>query len=223
MVDGDLVWAATAAGASCLDTRSGSWAVYDHENSIMHEPWCYALASGPGRTWIGVWGGGIVELDRTTQHWREYRDPDREMEIDLLRDDGPIHDVTAFVAYDEGVLWQATYFGLARFDGRRWNSYTADDTGLPGDFLNHIGSRGHTVWLASDRGLGVFDGTECVSYVRRDDGKCDVTVWRDGSEVERSTLPTAPADNYVLWAQGGETDVWIATARGLSHGIADRR
>ena len=31
---------------------------------------------------------------------------------------------------------------------------------------------------------------------------------------------TAPADDYVLWTQGGESDVWIATGRGLSHGIA---
>jgi ligand-binding sensor domain-containing protein len=197
-----------------------TWVLYDHENSIMHEPWCYSVTTGPERTWIGVWGGGIVELDRSSGLWREYRDPDGEMELDLIRDDGPIHDVTASVAYDQGILWQATYFGLSRYDGRRWTTYTADDTGLPGDFINHASAAGHTVWLGSDQGLGVFDGETCVSYQRREGGGCDVVIWKGGREVERRTLGTAPADDYVLWVQGGETDAWIATGKGLSHGIS---
>jgi ligand-binding sensor domain-containing protein len=143
------------------------------------------------------------------------------MEIDLLRDDGPIHDVTSSVAYDDGVLWQGTYFGLSRYDGRRWKSYLAADTGFPGDFITHVSSRGGTVWIATDQGLGVFDGQTCVSYRRAEDGRCDVRVWRDGREVERRTLATAPPDDSLLWAQGGDSDVWIATGRGLSHGTAD--
>ena len=54
----------------------------------MHEPWCYSIAIGPGRGWIALWGGGIAEIDRQSGRWREYRDPDGEMEIDLLADDG---------------------------------------------------------------------------------------------------------------------------------------
>jgi ligand-binding sensor domain-containing protein len=219
-VDGRLVWAATAAGTSCLDTLTGSWSLYDVKNTVMHEPWCYSVAIGPGRTWIGVWGGGIVELDRAGGETKEYRDPDGEMEIDLMRDDGPIHDVSSFVAWDEGVLWQSSYFGLSRYDGRRWNSYTAKDTGLPGDFIVHVSARGHTAWLASDQGFGVFDGSTCVSYRRAAEGRCDVRVTRDGREVERRTLATAPGDDYVLWTQGGDDDVWIATGHGLSHGLA---
>ncbi len=221
VVAGDgLVWAATAAGTSCYDVRAGTWALYDHENSIMHEPGCYAAALGPGRTWIGVWGGGIVERDRATGRWRAYRDPDGEMEIDLMRDDGPIHDVTSFIAYDAGVLWQSTYFGLSRYDGRRWRSYLQEDTGLPGDFINHVTARGHTAWLSTDQGLGVFDGSTCVTYRRRDDGACDVLVTRDGKLAEQRTLSTAPAHNYILWAYAGPRDVWLATGKGLTHGIA---
>jgi ligand-binding sensor domain-containing protein len=219
-VDGDLICAATAAGMSCLDSRSGNWALYDHENSIMHEPWCYALTVGGGRLWVGVWGGGIVELDRKTGLWREYRDPDKEMEIDLIRNDGPIHDVSAFVAWQEGVLWQATYFGLSRYDGRRWTTHRKDDTGLPGDFINHVAARGHTAFLGTDEGFGVFDGTTSVAYKRQADGRCEVTIQREGEEPEIRTLDSAPADNYVLWSEPGTNDVWVATGRGLSHGFA---
>ncbi len=220
VAEGELVWAATGAGLSCLDLRTGGWSVWDHRNSIMHEPWCYGLAVGPGRTWVAVWGGGVVELDRGNGEWREYRDPDGEMEIDLVRDDGPIHDVSAFVAYDEGVLWQATYFGLSRFDGRRWRSYLDKDTGLPSNFIAHVSAWGRTAFLATDAGFAVFDGTTLVSYRRTPEGRCDVRTWRDGREVGRSTLDTAPPDDYGLWAQGGESEAWIATGRGLAHAVA---
>jgi ligand-binding sensor domain-containing protein len=224
LVDGPLVVAATGAGTSILDTRTGTWSLHDHTNSIMHEPWCYALATGPGRLWVGVWGGGVVELDRETQRWREYRDPDGEMEIDLLRDDGPIHDVTSFVAYDAGLLWQGTYFGLSRYDGRRWRTYLARDAGLPGDFINHVSARGKVVFVATDQGLGVFDGTTCVTHRRAEDGGGDVVVVTAGQEVERRRFATGLADDYVLWAHGGESEVWAATGRGLSHGwVADDR
>ena len=220
LVDGDLVWCATAAGTSVLDTRSGSWTLYNHENSIMHEPWCYAIATGPQRTWVALWGGGIVELDRRDGGWREYRDPDGEMELDLLADDGPIHEVTSFIAYDQGLLWQATYFGMARFDGRRWRSFTQAESGLPGDFVAHIASRGDACWIGSDEGFGVLRGDTCVSYSRQPDGTCTVTIVTDGEVTGTRTLATAPGDDYVLWIYPRESDVWIATGHGLTHGTA---
>ncbi len=221
VVSEGMVWVGTAAGASIFDTQTGAWDIFDTGNSIMHEPWCYTLAMAPGRAWIGLWGGAIIERDLATGDWREYRDPDGEMEIDLLRDDGPIHEVTSFLAYDSGVLWQGTYFGLARYDGRRWNSYVAADTGLPGDFIAHVDAMGHTVWIATDEGLGVFDGSTCVTYRARVGGGGSVIVWKDGALVEETTLETGPPHDYLLWVQGGEADVWFATARGLCHGMTD--
>jgi ligand-binding sensor domain-containing protein len=222
VADGELVWAATAAGTSALDPTTGSWVLYDHENSIMHEPWCYSIALGPARTWVGIWGGGVAELDRTSGHWREYRDPDKEMEVDLLRDDGPIHEVTSFVAWDAGLLWQATYFGLSRYDGRRWRTFRKSDTGLPGDFINHVAARGRKAFLGTDEGFGVLDGETAVSYKAIVGGGSDVTVYRDGELVEEYRLPTGPGDNYVLWTHPDEDEVWIATASGLSRGVARR-
>jgi hypothetical protein len=219
-VDGPRIWAATQAGASVLDTKTGAWAVWDQRNSIMHEPWCYAVAHGPGRTWIGLWGGAIIERDLATGLWREYRDPDGEFEFDLYRDDGPLHEVTSFLCWDAGVLWQGTYFGLARFDGRNWDSYVAKDTGIPGDFIQHVVSKGHTVWISTDQGMGVFDGSTCVTYRRRDDGRCGVSVWKDGKPVEETTLATAPGDNFVMATFPQPDGVWMATGHGISHGIA---
>ncbi len=223
VVDGRLVWCGTGAGLSVLDTESGTWSLHDTGNSIMHEPWCYAVAVGPQRGWVGLWGGGIVEIDRRTGRWREYRDPDGEMEIDLLADDGPIHEVSSFVAYADGLLWQTTYFGVSRYDGRRWRSFTQADSGMPGDFVTHVAAHGRAAWFATDQGLGVFDDAGCVAYRRNADGTCTVRVTRPGAEVETTTLATAPGDDYVLWTHPRERDVWIATGHGLSHGIAADR
>ena len=220
VTDGELVWAATAAGTSVYDLATRSWALYDHENSIMHEPWCYGVALGPERTWIGVWGGGVVELDRSTGHWREYRDPDHEMELDLLRDDGPVHDVTAFVAWADGLLWQATYFGLSRYDGRSWRTFRQSDSGLPGDFINHVAALGRTAFLGTDEGFGVLHGETAVTYKAIEGGGSDVSVYTGGELVEQRRLSTGPGDNYVLWTHPVEGEVWIATAHGLSRGIA---
>lgn len=210
------VWAATAAGTSVLDLRTGTWALYDHENSIMHEPWCYSVTRGGSRVWIGVWGGGIVEMDLATGNWREYRDPDKEMEIDLLRDDGPIHDVTSWLAWDAGLLWQATYFGLSRYDGRTWRTFRREDTGLPGDFINHVAASGRVAFLGTDEGFGTTDGTTATSVRRLDDGRGELIVYRDGVEIARRVLDSAPADNYVLWSAPVDGEVWLGTGRGLT-------
>ncbi len=220
VTDGPLVWCGTGAGMSVLDTRSGSWTIYDTANAIMREPWCYAIALGPQRAWIGLWGGAIAELDRRTGRWREYRDPDGEMEIDLLKDDGPIHEVTSFVAFEDGMLWQVTYFGMARYDGRSWQSFTKADAGLPGDFMQHVATRGRAAWLGTDEGFGVMRDDTVISYVRQDDGTCLVRTVKAGVEQETRTIATAPGDNYILWTFPRERDVWIATGSGLSRGIA---
>ncbi len=60
-VVGDRVWSATAAGAGELNLKTGSWKIYDHNNSLMHEPWCYSVTSAGDKVMIGVWGGGIIE------------------------------------------------------------------------------------------------------------------------------------------------------------------
>ena len=54
----------------------------------MHEPWTYALSAGDGKIFIAAWGGGVIEYNKETKHFRDYVDPDGFMEIDLLPDDG---------------------------------------------------------------------------------------------------------------------------------------
>jgi ligand-binding sensor domain-containing protein len=215
----NTVWVATAAGLGALDLKTGSWRLFDHTNTVMHEPWVYAIAPGADRLFVGVWGGGIVEHDPAGNTWKEYRDPDGEMELTLLADSGPVHDVTSGCAWSEGVLWQATYFGLARYAASRWKTYVEGKSGLASNFVNFVAAQGAVGWVCTDRGLGVTDGETWANYRRGERGDGLMDIVRPGRQPEIRKLSTALPDEFVLGVSVGDRDVWIATAHGLGHGF----
>jgi ABC-type branched-subunit amino acid transport system substrate-binding protein len=219
--DEDVVWAASAMGASRLDLRTGEWTIFTEQNTPMAEPWTYSVAIERGLVFLGAWGGGILEFDKRAARWREYRDPDKEMEIDLLPDDGPVHDVTAGVDFKDGVLWQATYFGLARYDGRAWRSYFKEDSGLASNFVQFVRARGRVAWLSTDNGLSTTDGANWVTYRRRPDGTGEIVYTRGKEPVGAVTTATAMAQSFVLGVDFQGDAVWIATEKGVSRGEPD--
>lgn len=216
------VWAATAAGCSRYDTRTRSWQIYDEKNTPMHEIWCYGVSARDSMLYLAVWGGGLLEYDFAHDRWKEYRDPDREMEIDLFRDDGLVHDVIASVWQGEKKVWAGTYFGVSSYDGRRWKSYMEDDSGLASNFVNYVYGRGEMVWFCTDRGLSSFDGKTWWTYSRREDGKGEARRgWGDSAVT--SETPGALADNFVLGIDSRGDELWVATAAGLSVGRPARK
>ena len=122
-----------------------------------------------------------------SESWKVYLDPDGEMEIDLYRDDGLVHDITSAVSYIDGVLWAATYFGLSRYDGRNWRGYFNQDSGLPSDFINFVKARsGDEAWFCTDKGVGAitdFKTNTWVVYTRNPDGKGGKAVVMRDREV----------------------------------------
>ena len=220
--DEDTVWVATAMGAGRLNLRTDSWSIYTHANTPMHEPWTYSVTLGEGAVYIGAWGAGILEFTKETGRWREYRDPDKEFEIDLFRDDGPVSDITASVDFASGLLWQATYTGAARYDGREWRSFLDDDSGLAGNFINFVHAEGSRAWFATDQGVSFTDGEDWVTYRRREDGRGEMVGFRDGEKLAPRVTSTALAHNYVLGVDTTEDEVWLATGQGVSRGFRSK-
>jgi ligand-binding sensor domain-containing protein len=220
-VYGDEVWVATAAGGGRYNTRTAQWSLYNERNTPMYEIWTYAVQAGPEKTYYAVWGGGVLEYDVKTQRWKDYNDPDGETEMVLHKDEGLIHEITTSVSYVDKMLWVATYFGASRYDGRNWNNFMEKDSGLPSNFLNQVKALdGKRAWFSTDKGLAYYDGENWAVYrPALDTHKPEMLVRDAAGKTVRMDVETAPAHNYVLGVDFQGDDIWVATAKGLSHGI----
>jgi ligand-binding sensor domain-containing protein len=194
-VQGDFIWTATAAGASRLNTRTGQWSLFNERNTPMYEIWTYAVSPAEGKVYYAVWGGGVLEYDVKTEHWKDYNDPDGETELVLMKDQGLIHEITTSVSYVDKILWVATYFGASRYDA----------------------------WFSTDKGLAYYDGTNWAVYrPALDTHKPEMLVRDAAGTAKKIPVQSAPAHNYILGVDFQGNDIWVATAKGLSHGIRQK-
>ncbi len=217
--DGKDVWVATGGGAGVLDTYTGKWGIYTEQNAPMHEPWTYSVCAGPDKVFIAAWGGGVIEWNKKTQRFRDYTDPDGEMEIDLFPDDGIVHDITTSVSYANDILWVATYFGMSRYDGTQWNGYFDHDSGLASNFINFIKANGDVAWICADNGLSSFNGETWVTYRNLGSDKAGNVIIDGNSENERKMKATSSlSHNFTIGVDFIDNIIWVATSKGLSRG-----
>lgn len=222
-VQDDFVWAATTAGASRLNTATGEWTIFTEKNAPMEEIWNYGVHYRDGKIHLAVWGSGVLEYDVATGRWKDYLDPDGEMEIDLYRDDGIPHVITTSATYVEKVLWVSSYFGIGRYDGRKWRSFYNQDSGSPSDFNNNgKGRSAQEAWFCSDKGVGAIMDAESNTWVEyRMDPKTHkgvATVYRDRQVIERVESPKGIPHNYIISVDFDGNDVWVGTSKGLGWG-----
>jgi len=223
-IENDNVWAATTAGASRYNTITGEWTIYTEKNAPMEEIWNYGVTYNEGKVYLGIWGSGVLEFDVATERWKDYLDPDREMEIDLYRDDGIVHVITTGVSYIEGILWVSTYFGMSRYDGRYWRGLYSHETGLPSDFGNAVkGRSANEGWYATDKGLGVcadFATDTWITYTM-DPGthKGKAVVTQNQKILKVIDMPRCIPHNYTLWVEFDNKDVWVGTSKGIGWAV----
>ena len=216
----DTLWVATAAGLGALDLKTGHWSIYDHNNTVMHEPWVYSIAAAKDRVFVGVWGGGILEYELSKAIFKEHRDPDRDFHFDLVPNDGPVNDVTSSVSWSDGILWQGTYFGMSRYDGSRWKTWQEKKSPLLSNFINFIYAHGQIAWAATDRGVSVTDGETWVNYLTSEKRDGVIEIHRPGHEPSTRTIPTHLPNDFVLGVWASNHEAWFATSDGLGHGWA---
>ncbi len=214
--DGKDVWAATGGGAGHYDTYKEEWEIYTERNAPMHEPWTYNVCAGGNKIFIAAWGGGVIEYQKETGHFRDYVDPDGEMEIDLFPDDGVVHDITTAVSYANGILWVGTYFGMSRYDGLHWKGYFDHDSGLASNFINFLKAKGDVVFLCTDEGLSSFNSKAWITYKRTDQGGSNI-FYKDGKSTTKPTA-TGIAHNFTIGVDFQGDNIWVATSYGLSRG-----
>jgi hypothetical protein len=225
--DGREVWVATAGGAGRFDTYTKKWEIYNEKNAPMHEPWTYGVSAGDGKIFIAAWGAGIIEYTKKTKKFKDYTDPDGEMEIDLLPDDGPVHDITTATTWGNGYLWVSSYFGLCRYDGTKWKGFFDHDSGLASNFINFIRAEGDIVYICSDNGLSSTDGKSWVTYKKDDNSSNGKAIIKNYGRVDDDTpvkttkeIPLSPsiAHNFIIGVDEENGVLWVATSKGVSRG-----
>ena len=220
----DTVWVATTAGLNAYDTVTGEWEIYTEKNAPMEEIWCYNIDSDNGKVYAAVWGGGILVWDTATRRWNAHRDPDREMEIDLYRDDGLIHIITTSVSALDGVFWASTYFGLSRYDGRHWRGWMDHDSGLASSFINlTVGRSATSSASATDQGLSILVDFETDTWVtyRRDTEDAETWTahtWVGADEIANTATDLDLPNHFVITTEFQGNDIWIGTGHGLARG-----
>jgi ligand-binding sensor domain-containing protein len=220
-VEGENVWVATAAGACRLNLRTAQWSLYNERNTPMIEIWVYGVSAAADKVYFAVWGSGLLEYDQTTERWDKYEDPDGETELVLFKDQGLVHEIVSSVSYVDKIVWASTYFGDSRYDGRYWHNFLTKDSGLPSNFTNFVkGVDANRAWFCTDKGLAYYDGTNWAVYSPSlTDRKPEMMVRDAQGHVTNISVTTAPAHNYILGIDFQGSDIWVATAEGLSHGI----
>jgi ligand-binding sensor domain-containing protein len=216
--DGKDVWVATAGGAGHFDTFKKEWEIFTEKNAPMHEPWTYGVSAGGGKIWIAAWGGGLIEYNPATKHFRDYTDPDGKMEIDLLPDDGIVHDITTATSYADGIVWVSTYFGMSRYDGKNWKGYFDTNSGLASNFINFVRAKGQVVFICSDKGLSSFDGKTWVTYMKNENNMDGKVIITNGNEKKEVLSSPSISHNFIIGVDAKEDVLWVATAQGVSRG-----
>jgi len=220
-IEGENVWVATAAGACKLDLRTGQWSLYNERNTPMGEIWVYGVSAAPDKIYFAVWGSGLLELNQQTGRWDRYDKPDGENEMVLFKDQGLIHEIVSSVSYVDKIVWVSSYFGESRYDGRYWHNFMTKDSGLPSNFTNQVrGVDANRAWFCTDKGLAYYDGTNWAVYrPSLTSGKPEMLVRDAQGHTKSVAVTTAPAHNYIQAIDFQGNDIWVATAKGLSHGI----
>jgi ligand-binding sensor domain-containing protein len=216
--DNNDVWTATGGGAGHYDIRTKKWEIFTEKNAPMREPWTYGVSAGGGKIFIAAWGGGVIEYTKKTKQFKDYTDPDGEMEIDLLPDDGPVHDITTGTSYANGVLWISSYFGLSRYDGTHWKGYFDHDSGLASNFINFIKAKGSVVFICSDKGLSSTDGKNWVTYKKNDNNSDGKAIITNGTEKKELALSPSISHNFIIGVDADADKLWVATSQGVSCG-----
>jgi len=225
-VQGENIWAATTAGISRMNKRTGEWMIVSERVAPMHEPWSYGIAVGDKKVYFAVWGGGVLEYDIAANYWKPYTKPDDEMEMVLFKNQGLTHIIVSGVAWnpDTKMFWASTYFGLSGYDGRNWHNYLAMDSGLASDFINAAKSRGDDVWSCTDKGLSYLNYKTNTWVTYRPDGKTgrgEALIIAPDKKTKKVETATSLAHNYTINLDFQGKDIWVATARGLSHGMRE--
>jgi hypothetical protein len=240
--DGSMYIGTTQGGVAKFvgdpsDRPNATWRCFNAYNAGS-EPWPFGydtpygsdsaedVVTGPdGAVWIA--SNGLARWDGASfERWTTDDSSLFSSSLETLKHDG------------ERTLWIGFSYGggADSFDGLDFENYNAFEDGLPGDIVYDLATDpGHNIWVASNGGLGHFDGTSWTSttipgmagrlatqvevapngdvWIGTDSG----CIRWDGAQAtvyttENSGLPANPVNRILISPEGV---IWIAAFQGL--------
>ena len=216
------LWVATTNGISRRHLEKDEWQTFNDQNVPMNEVWIYSVDTDrkTGDTWFAIWGSGLLKVAPDGKI-SSYQDPDDIFDVDTVRNDGPLHEIQVSVTADGGLVYAGAYFGLTRYDGTNWNTWTVKDkdSGLPSDFINvvKLSPDRKVVAIGTDKGLCLYnhDAGRWATYRRDPIGKGgELRIFENGNWRTEKT-EQAPAGDFIWSIDFLGDQVWVGTSTGL--------
>ena len=205
----DNLWVGTMRGLSRISGTS--WTHYNASNATLASERINSVSVDPqNRVWVGT-NNGLSVFDGNT--WAQYTSSNSGL---------PMNAVWHVAAGGDGRIWlipgraptdfipnqepQET-FGLVKFDGQNWISFTTGNSDIPTNYLS---------WILVDRSDRIWITTNSFSYhaKRRGFG----LLGFDGSQWTRyDTLNSPLPSNSTLWVgMDNDNNILVSTSEGTA-------
>jgi ligand-binding sensor domain-containing protein len=211
------VWCATLGTLNCYDGQT--WQTFNCLGGSIDS----IAADDKGNIWCGAYLNGIYRFDGNS--WKTY-----------VTDDIPgVNEPTFIAADNEGNTWFSTFYGLSRFDGKKWAMVDKDIAGADCFLEDKQGN----LWFGSQNDVYRYDGTSwdifstgsygsritsivednsgniwvnAMNYIYQFDGK----TWTpfDVRDIFGVTQTNIPVNSVMI---DNQNTFWAATTNGILH------
>lgn len=211
------VWCATLGTLNCYNGRT--WQTFNSSIRSIDS----IAADDNGNIWCGAYLNSVLRFDGNS--WKTY-----------ITDDIPgVNEPTFIAADNEGNTWFSTFYGLSRFDGKKWAMVDKDIAGADCFLEDKQGN----LWFGSQNDVYRYDGTSwdifstgsygsritsivednsgniwvnAMNYIYRFDGK----TWTpfDVRDIFGVTQTNIPVNSVMI---DNQNTFWAATTNGILH------
>lgn len=224
------LWVGTNNGVAMWDSKQHRWRTWNAETGLNGSVVRSIATTNDGAIWVLSFPGGLTRFDSSTLTPVRVKTPSPEPSAMVRGPDGRLwlaskdylkalnsrtgtfefEDVSvpdnvkgkySHISITHGVMWSGGRNGLARFDGKSWQVFTAKN-GLKEDFITELAAVGaNEVWFHYNEAYGLW-------RLKIVDGKAEVRKF--------TTADDLPADEvYMVGADHGG-NVWAGGPLGLT-------
>lgn len=158
--ENNVLWVGTEKGLFCYD--GSSWDNFNEEGMPVKDEYISHIAVDfQNNLWLSAYDKGLIKFDGKT--WNEYTKENSPLPANFIRSIAIDKEGRIWIASDSKHLNSESTGGLTCFDGKKWKTYTKENSGLPSNVITSIATDASgNIWLGTYGNVGVtmFDGND---------------------------------------------------------------